>query len=73
MDLLSKVIRIVTKYVLVAVSELLTLTKQINRILIILAHILLVVDGSVQPATSLPSLPLEGRQTFAELSSSADM
>ena len=63
--------------VLVAVSELLMLTKQIllhqldfdnTR-----AHISLVEGGPMQPATSLPSLPLEGRQTFAEQSCSADV
>ena len=53
---------------LVAISELLMLTKQIRLHQLDFdnthAHISLIESGPVQPATSLPSLPLENRQTF---------
>ena len=62
---------------LVAVSGLLMLTKQIQLHQLDFdntsAHIWLLDGGPMQPATFLPFLPLEGRQTFAELSCSADM
>ena len=62
---------------LVAVSELLMLTKQILLLQLDFdnthAHISLVEGGPMQPATFLPFLPLEGWQTFAELSCSADV